>query len=72
MDEIRSNCLCRHLDAPIQNRLLYGAVMYNNIAVVEDVVGNIRKEGGRQADLSYPALIQSSDERIQFVPNTLE
>jgi hypothetical protein len=38
--------------------------MYDNERTVEDVVGQLRKEGGRYEDLSYLAPFQLTDERI--------
>jgi hypothetical protein len=40
--------------------------VYDSERIVEDIVGHLRKEGGRYEDFSYTVPLQSADERLRL------
>ena len=51
-------------DAPVRVSVLHSAILHDNLRTLEEDVGNLRKEGRLNENVSNPAPLQLADERI--------
>ena len=70
MAEVGQNRPCHDSYAPVEVGVLHSAILLESFRTMEDVVGNLRKEGRLNKDVSDPAPLQLAHERIRFGSGT--
>ena len=58
------------LDTPVGVSVLHSAILRDSLRTLEEVVGNLRKEGRLNEDVFDPAPLQLADERLRFGSGT--